>query len=246
MGNEGSASRAGEEAPSASSAEGTVRKVALVFSPIDAEVFRGRQSLGGMPVSIDVPPGEKVELVIRRDGFHATPVTVDGSKPIVVLRLQPIVGQKPAVPVPADPSITDLLGIGVEEASAAMLLRKPDAGTGKARAAVDPDAGLPREPRGRRASAPSAPPTAPPKPRPTGAPGEGQEPEAPDPPPGSTTENSVAKEEESPPKAVEESVVDDPQDETSNTPEAPPPPSANAAPPSVPEASDELDPRPEH
>jgi serine/threonine-protein kinase len=86
-----------EPAPSASPA---VRQVALVLSPVDAVVYRGNRRLGPMPVSINVPDGERIKLLVMRDGFWARKITVDGLKSRVVVRLVAIPGVKPLVPVP--------------------------------------------------------------------------------------------------------------------------------------------------
>jgi serine/threonine-protein kinase len=75
--------------------------VALVFSPIDAEVFENGQSLGGMPLTVPVAKGEVVTVEIRRDGFYPAKVQLDGSRPVVVSKLTPIPGVQPRVPVPA-------------------------------------------------------------------------------------------------------------------------------------------------
>jgi serine/threonine-protein kinase len=101
--------------------------VSLVFSPIDAEVFRGNTSLGGMPVTIHVEPGHPVRVVIKRDGFYPEPVVIDGSKHVVVVRLQKIPGATPAVPVPDD-SPLERFAEEHELDMSTMLLSRSDAG----------------------------------------------------------------------------------------------------------------------
>jgi len=97
--------------------------VALVFSPIDAQVFRNGKNLGGMPLSIPVAKGEVVTVEIRREGFYPAKVQLDGSRPVVVSKLTPIPGVQPRVPVP--PAETnDALG-----ASAAARAMLADAGS---------------------------------------------------------------------------------------------------------------------
>jgi hypothetical protein len=64
-------------------------------------VFRDGKSLGGMPVSITVRPGETTTVEIRRDGFFAEPVQIDGTREVVVVRLSAIPGAAPLVPVPS-------------------------------------------------------------------------------------------------------------------------------------------------
>jgi serine/threonine-protein kinase len=77
------------------------REVALVFSPIDSEVFRDGKSIGTMPVTVHVAKGEVVTVEIRRDGFYPEKVPLDGSRPVVIVRLTPIPGVQPRVPLPS-------------------------------------------------------------------------------------------------------------------------------------------------
>jgi hypothetical protein len=141
------------------------RTVALVFSPIDGEVFRDGKSLGGMPVTVSVAPNESFELEIRREGFYPKRVPVDGARPVIVVQLVPIPGVIPAIPVPSVSALD-------------ALRRKPDAG-GRSLAALlharpnllipSRDAGaaiapaLP-QPAPPPVNAPAAPPPAPPTP----------------------------------------------------------------------------------
>jgi hypothetical protein len=87
------------------SAPGTV---ALVFSPIDGEVFRDGKSLGSMPVTVNVGPNEFFEVEIRREAFYPRRVRVDGTKPVIVVQLTPIPGVIPAVRVPTASPIEGL------------------------------------------------------------------------------------------------------------------------------------------
>ena len=75
------------------------RSVALVFSPIDAEVFRSGKSLGGMPVTIPIDPEVTSPSRIRREGFYPETVKLDGSRSVVVVRLGAIPGVEPRIPV---------------------------------------------------------------------------------------------------------------------------------------------------
>jgi hypothetical protein len=100
------------------------RGVALVFSPIDAEVFRDGKSLGGMPLTVPVAKGEVVNVEIRRDGFFTEKLPLDGSRPVVVVKLGPIPGVQPKVPVPAG-GVLDAL----KRAQAAARTMLADAGT---------------------------------------------------------------------------------------------------------------------
>ncbi|HVU03877.1 MAG TPA: serine/threonine-protein kinase [Polyangiaceae bacterium] len=87
-------------APSASVVPPLGRSVALVFSPIDGEVFRDGRSLGGMPVTVQLSPNEVATVEVRREGFYPETVRLDGSRSVVVVRLSPIPGVEPRIPVP--------------------------------------------------------------------------------------------------------------------------------------------------
>jgi eukaryotic-like serine/threonine-protein kinase len=94
--------------------------VALVLSPIDAQVYRGKELLGTMPVSVGVEPGKKVRLTVKRDGFWSRKVVLDGTKSKVLVRLAPIPGQRPKLPVPkpgAEPAAGGQPDEGPEEVS---------------------------------------------------------------------------------------------------------------------------------
>jgi serine/threonine-protein kinase len=100
------------------------RGVALVFSPIDAEVFRDGKSIGTMPVTVPVAKGEVVTVEIRRDGFYPEKVPLDGSRAVVIVKLAPIPGAQPRVPVPSgEPNET------LRRAAAAARSMLADAGT---------------------------------------------------------------------------------------------------------------------
>jgi eukaryotic-like serine/threonine-protein kinase len=91
-------------APPATAEPAPRNSVAIVLSPIDAKVYRGKQLLGTMPVSVDVEPGTKVRLAVKREGFWTRKVVLDGSKSKVLVRLAPIPGHRPKVPVPKQAS----------------------------------------------------------------------------------------------------------------------------------------------
>lgn len=103
--------------------------VALVFSPIDGEVFRDGRNLGGMPVNVEVLPNEVFEVEIRREGFYPKRVQVDGTRPVIVAQLTPIPGVVPAVPVPS--------ALPFEA-----LRRTPDAGRSRIAALLQAGSGL--------------------------------------------------------------------------------------------------------
>ncbi|MCA9631278.1 MAG: protein kinase [Myxococcales bacterium] len=93
------AAEASSEEPESTSRAAAVA-VAIVVSPIDAHVFRAGRDLGAMPVTIHVIPGEKIQVEVKRDGFHTKNLTLSGKRRRVVVELTPIPGAKPAVPVP--------------------------------------------------------------------------------------------------------------------------------------------------
>lgn len=66
-----------------------VPEVALVLAPIDAHVYQHQVDLGTMPISVPIPDGETVEVEIRREGFWAKKIKLDGSQPKRVIRLVP-------------------------------------------------------------------------------------------------------------------------------------------------------------
>jgi len=71
----------------ASSAGSTSRQVLLAAVPIDAHVFRNAEDLGQSPVMVSVEDGHSVELEIRREGYKADKITLDGSKTREVVKL---------------------------------------------------------------------------------------------------------------------------------------------------------------
>jgi tRNA A-37 threonylcarbamoyl transferase component Bud32 len=71
---------------------GTTRPVALLLSPIDAEAFENGRSLGKMPLTLQVPVGQKVAIVVKRDGYWSRAVLVDDTQALRTVRLNPILG----------------------------------------------------------------------------------------------------------------------------------------------------------
>jgi hypothetical protein len=127
--------------------------VALILAPIDAHVFRRGDDLGAMPVTVEVPPNEVVDVHVKRQGFFTRKVKLDGRKPRVVVRLAPIPGAKLAVPVPKgqpEPAgeaelaedITDESEV-TEEPGAEAEARPAPAGS------APPAKGSPKKPRGK-------------------------------------------------------------------------------------------------
>jgi eukaryotic-like serine/threonine-protein kinase len=76
------------------------KPVLLIAEPLDAEVWRDGENLGKQPVTINVAPGEKLEVEIRKDGYVTKTVSIDEKKPRVVVRL-PMLPKAPRVGGPA-------------------------------------------------------------------------------------------------------------------------------------------------
>lgn len=116
------------------------KQVALVFSPIDGEVFRDGKSLGGMPVTVALTPGEVADVEIRREGFYPEKVKLDGARPVVIVQLRQIPGVRPSVPVPSAGPMDALRHSNASDSIAAWLNERAaqaphgavDAGTGGA------------------------------------------------------------------------------------------------------------------
>jgi hypothetical protein len=158
------------------------RAVALVFQPIDGEVFRDGKSLGGMPVNVEVALGETVEVEVRRDGFFTEKVRLDGAAQVVPVYLRPIPGVQPRVPVPSAKPLEELKH-AAEVAmrpraehhadAGARRHRSADAGAGHAPAppaSAPPPAEPPAETRTPPAEVPAGDPVAPAPPAPTPTP----------------------------------------------------------------------------
>ena len=124
------------------------REVALVLAPIDAHVYRNGTDLGAMPVSVKLLIGEVAQLEVKRQGFFTRKVKIDGRKARVIVRLTPIPGVKPAVPVPDHPEATPAAAEGeaaeaAEDESAPRRVAPAGAGSG---APVDKSAAAPPKP----------------------------------------------------------------------------------------------------
>jgi serine/threonine-protein kinase len=90
--------------------------VALVLSPVDARVFRGKSDLGPMPLSIRLRAGQRMELEVRRPGYRTKTISIDGSEPRKVVELEPIPGA-PRVAVPTalpDPAAARTISFGAD------------------------------------------------------------------------------------------------------------------------------------
>jgi len=62
-------------------------KVKVTTEPRTAIVFRGSQRLGEGEVTVEVPKGEKMSVVVLHRGYNYRRVKIDGSKSEVVVRL---------------------------------------------------------------------------------------------------------------------------------------------------------------
>ena len=65
-----------------------LKQVIVATEPVAAEIFKGNESLGTSPVSVQVPEGQSVELVIRADGFKESRVIVDGQDASQSIKLE--------------------------------------------------------------------------------------------------------------------------------------------------------------
>jgi serine/threonine-protein kinase len=63
--------------------------VSVVLSPIDAEVFAGARSLGRMPLTVPVLPGQVLELEARRAGYQPYRFGIDGRTARVEVQMIP-------------------------------------------------------------------------------------------------------------------------------------------------------------
>jgi hypothetical protein len=172
--------------PSKSAVSSPRRSVALVFSPIDGEVFQKGKSLGGMPVTISLAPGEVADVEVRRDGFFPEKARLDGTRAVVVLRLTPIPGVEPRVPVPTGEPLEALRRGADAGALRADLSRAAATEHRDARAPVHPDAGAVHAAVSPPPPAPSAP-SAPTPPEPVAATGGSAPPPLPGPAPSAAT-----------------------------------------------------------
>jgi serine/threonine-protein kinase len=75
---------------SATPAAPAEKQVALAVDPLDAHVFNGDTDLGTSPVLVKIPEGESVSLDVRRKGYDATTITLDGSKAKASVKLKRI------------------------------------------------------------------------------------------------------------------------------------------------------------
>ena len=87
-------------------------EVFFSVEPSDAKVTRDGNDLGAMPTSLHVKQGESVALVITRAGYKAQTVTLDGSQPRMLVKMErvaakPAKGPAKATQPPGAPTIGD-------------------------------------------------------------------------------------------------------------------------------------------
>jgi serine/threonine-protein kinase len=73
------------------------KQIVLAIEPIDAHVFAGTEDLGVSPVVVELSPGEKKEVEIKRDGFKPKTLVVDTSEAKQSIKLEKLPGAR-AVP----------------------------------------------------------------------------------------------------------------------------------------------------
>jgi hypothetical protein len=115
--------------------------VALVLSPVDARVYRGKNDLGPMPLSIRLRSGQRMDLDVRRPGYRSKTISIDGSEPRKVVQLEPIPGApRGAVPTALpDPAAARTISFGADAGALVLpAAQRWDSKPGSA------DAGVPR------------------------------------------------------------------------------------------------------
>jgi tRNA A-37 threonylcarbamoyl transferase component Bud32 len=90
-------------------------QVALATEPLDAHIWKGSEDLGMAPVILDVPAGQALEVVIKREGYRDATVMIDGTEARQSIKLEKIetapkvtrpAGQRPAKPAQPAPKAT--------------------------------------------------------------------------------------------------------------------------------------------
>jgi serine/threonine protein kinase len=72
------------------------KRVLLASEPLDAHFFQSGQDLGSPPLALNVPDGQLVTLEVRREGFKAQTITLDGSEKSYTIRLVKVPSARPA------------------------------------------------------------------------------------------------------------------------------------------------------
>lgn len=63
------------------------RSVEISVDPVDAHVFRNGEDLGSNLVRIEIDPGKKVEVEVKREGYKSRKITLDGLEESVSIKL---------------------------------------------------------------------------------------------------------------------------------------------------------------
>jgi hypothetical protein len=71
------------------------REVIISVEPSDAKVTRDGSDLGALPTSLRIAPGTSVALLVTRAGFKAQTITLDGSQPRMLVKMERV-ATKPA------------------------------------------------------------------------------------------------------------------------------------------------------
>ncbi|MCC7345313.1 MAG: serine/threonine protein kinase, partial [Deltaproteobacteria bacterium] len=64
------------------------RQVEVNVDPVDARVFRNGEDLGNNVVKVEMDPGQKVELEVKREGYKSRKITLDGLEESVTVKLE--------------------------------------------------------------------------------------------------------------------------------------------------------------
>jgi tRNA A-37 threonylcarbamoyl transferase component Bud32 len=89
-------------APPASSAP-EMREVLIAVEPSDARVTRDGNDLGALPTSLRIAAGSSVSLLVTHGGYKPQTITLDGSQPRMLVRMERAGGKPGKAPI-AKPS----------------------------------------------------------------------------------------------------------------------------------------------
>jgi hypothetical protein len=85
-------------------AEMDTKEVFLAAEPSDAKVTRDGKDVGALPTALHLKSGESVALVVSRTGYKTQTITLDGSQPRMLVKLERAAGKpRPAAARPAEP-----------------------------------------------------------------------------------------------------------------------------------------------
>jgi hypothetical protein len=90
--------------PAVPSGAEETKEVFLSAEPSDAKVTRDGKDLGALPTSLHLKPGESVSLVVTHGGYKTQTITLDGSQPRLLVKLERAAGKPKNTPArPAEP-----------------------------------------------------------------------------------------------------------------------------------------------